>query len=191
MPPNEITTLNLPIHAALSLPQDPTGTVLVDATDINNPKKIEGEYGFYYFAPADPHDAPELSRQWLTEMVVAPDSTVAVGVLADAYNCALETRNTPDALRLSTDANCTRGGRNVRLFRAGRRNLDERWNYLVVDATEIPKHKLVNAREIWLSKEQVLTPSLVNGKPLLSNPSVTIDGPAIAAKIAQDCETRG
>lgn len=124
-----------------------------------------------------------MSKEWLTEIVAAKNFDNADKVLGEAVR-HFSKKELP-ALSLSLQFNCTRCGKNTRIVRQGLAALDETWSYVIVDDEDLP-NQTVAAKEIWLSRGSKLTPSQVDGKPLLSDPQKKIDGKEIARKIAAD-----
>jgi hypothetical protein len=180
---SQMHTMNL-IIAPKNLPNaTDTPAFLVDATDLSNPRPFNAESGFIFFGADAAFDVPELSKQWLTEIVVASNDAGAATAVFDAITRRIETNDNPQ-LRLSLDFNCTECGKNTRIVRAGLDKLDERWSYVIVDAEDGPNRTVV-AHEVWLSKGPSITPSMVDGLPLIGpHKGALIDGARIRQRIA-------
>jgi hypothetical protein len=174
---------------------DPNGNpaFLVDASDLEKPKPLAepGMHGFFFFGADAPQMVPELSKQWLTEVVVGVNRPDAASALADATEHRMRQEPNQPRLKLSLDYNCTECGKDTRIIRVGLEDLNDTWSYVVVDAEDGPNQTVI-AHEIWFSKTTTLTPTLVDGRPL-ARPQAggkPIDGARIAQRI-RDAHSEG
>jgi hypothetical protein len=158
---------------------------LIDASNLLSPFPLQDLQGFYFFGQTAPTVDPDLSLQWLTAIVAAPDEASANAALAEAVHYVSVNNPSTPQLELSLDYHCTEAGQDTRLVSEGLPDLSQTWSYIVVDSAPGPNNTMI-AKEIWISTTETLTPAKVDGKALLGPGANnrTIDGAALAASIA-------
>lgn len=133
-------------------PRLSNGAKVIDVSDWAN-KKLLG-YAYRFFGRKDTHNEPDLSHQWLSEIIVGPTAHDAESALAFAQIEKVNGSPIGQQLNLTSDYSCSAVGTNLRIVTKDIATSDpnEMWNYAIVDEASQGEKKPFLVSEIWVRK---------------------------------------
>lgn len=145
---------------------------------------------FFFYGTGQVRTTPDLSFQWLSELVMADSITEATQIAADAATARDQQTTAGQLLSLQTAYMCSAVGRDMRIVTKDfdATSLAQTWSYAIVDEDDFGPDEPMVVSEIWVAQCPSseggcnLTPASLAGADLVGR-DAPVDWQLIAERV--------